>query len=179
MFFKKNRIKEEYENRFQYSPDFHYTEEMELILNDHPEELYNLIELFEKEDFIEDKLFLTALLIKFNYLQVKEFLSEFLQDKDRDKWIKPKSETWRHYEIWSACNLIKLKDKFGVDFIRKTAGDVTEMEGRWIAELLVENDNNSMAVELLNELHEKYPLIAKSIDYMKKIYDEDEESSIF
>ena len=70
-------------------------------------------------------------------------------------------------------------DGHNLGYIRKFASEASDEEGNWIAEILVGDDKNPMAIELLNELHEKYPLIAKSIDYMKKIHDEDGDSSIF
>ena len=44
MFCKKNKAKEIYDNRHDFSQDFHYSEELEELVKDDSEELVNIIE---------------------------------------------------------------------------------------------------------------------------------------
>lgn len=142
------------------SPEQQFSDEKNILqlAQDDPREFQNLISIYESlpehdNIKIEDKLFLSELLIKLNYTPCEDFLFRVLDDERANQENK----------LVAACNLIKLGLFEGKDFLLDLEPTMFRDEITLAAECL-EISTNEMGIEFFLYLEEKYDFVTSELN---------------
>ena len=153
----KNQVKDLFETYADPEMrDDYITEEclkkMFQVAQNDPEEFKNLIDLFNEQDDVDEKLNLSDVLTDLKYLKVKDFLLKVIED-----------ESDIINQIWAAGNLLKFEDERGAKALRKLVKKADYDNTHWILDVM-ERANNKMSTKLFLELADKHEKINKLID---------------
>jgi len=168
---KKNRVLKSYKIGFS-DPEWVSggLEDIEYYAKNNTEEFQNLIDLFNSEKSVYNKLLLSRILINLNYEPIKDFFASLINDDENKLESEKYGPNWshEHNKIWAAGRLLYLGDMRGKDFFEKIIDHVDQDRLEWIVLELYEEtspEESSMAgLECLLELADKHEKIANGID---------------
>ena len=152
-----NKVKDLFETyavsdtRDDYITDECLKEMFQVAQND-PQEFKNLIDLFNEQDDVDEKLNLSDVLTDLKYLKVKDFLLKVIED-----------ESDIINQIWAAGNLLKFEDERAAEALRELIKNADKEDTYWIMQVMG-RANNKMSTKLFLEFADKYEKFNKLID---------------
>jgi hypothetical protein len=169
---RKNKVLETYKHDFA-EPEWITggLEDIEYYAKNDPEELQNLISLFNSEKSVSWKLLLSEILVKLNYLPVKDFFLELINDDENKLETEKYAYNCRTHEknkIEAAALLLRMNDSRGKAFFQKLVKTADDRHLDWIVVVLYEKTSpeysSVQGLECLLELTDKYEKIATRIN---------------